>query len=163
MHNFEYRHQAALRRGLVAGEPFADLLEAAGLTLRPEALVPFARWMPPTRRSHAFDTRFFLAAAPSRIAVSVDGAESSEACWISAAAMLERHRLGEAAVIFPTRANLSRLAEHDSFAALVAHAASVPVRLLMTVHEERDGQTHLSVPPGYGYPPLTEVREPRGR
>ena len=147
---------AAMRAGLHAGEAFADILHAAGLTLDLEALVPFARWLPDHPGIRIFDTLFFLARAPDAAAPTVDATETVRLLWTTAADMLAAADRGEAAIIFPTRRNLERLAQFDSFDAAVANARAYPVRTITPHMEVRDGVPHLCLPEDSGYPVTAE-------
>jgi hypothetical protein len=84
--------------------------------------------------------------------VTVDATENSELFWASAARALAMADAGEISVIFPTRRNLERLAQFDSFAEAKAHAEAIPVSVITPRREERGGEIHLVIPDGLGYP-----------
>lgn len=142
---------AALRAGLAAGVPFAALLADAGLTLDREALVPFARWRPNMHHSRNFDTRFYLAAAPDGVTETVDGSECVSARWATAATFLASDR-----VIFPTRRNLERLAQHRDLPSAIADARRFPPTPITPWIETRDGRDWLTIPADIGYPVTAE-------
>ena len=120
---------AALRAGLDAEAPFAPLLDAHGLAIDGEALIPFARWCPNFRETRRFDTIFFLAEAPADApAPAASAREAVRAFWASAADILAEVEAGRAHVIFPTRRNLERLARFASFAEARADARAPPRR-----------------------------------
>jgi 8-oxo-dGTP pyrophosphatase MutT (NUDIX family) len=146
-----------LQRELLADEPFGDVLQRHHLRLDPDALIPFARWVPKFHSTRRFDTLFFLAKAPApeREPQVVEG-ECSGASWITAAQALERDRLGEARLIFPTRRNLERLALHDSFEALRADAQAHPIEPITPWVEELGGENFITIPEGIGYPVTRE-------
>lgn len=138
-------------------ESFADFLRTTGHRLNADALVPFAWWCPPLNLERKrFDTRFYLARMPAGETALHDGSESTRSHWITAAEALARADAGESSIIFPTRRNLERLALHDSIDALIAAARATPVELVQPVIEERDGQPHLCIPEGLGYPVTAE-------
>jgi 8-oxo-dGTP pyrophosphatase MutT (NUDIX family) len=150
----------ALRAGLHAGRSFAELLAKAGLTLAPERLVPFARWLPDHPGMRIFDARFFLAELPAGAPPArVDRTENTRLAWTSAQAMLDRD---DAPLIFPTRRTLERLAQYRSYAEAVADARAHPVRTITPWTEVRDGAEHLCIPDDLGYPvtaePVARVR-----
>lgn len=148
---------AAMRAALHAGEPFAQVLAAAGATLDLDQLVPFARWRPAHRNMRIFDTRFFLARLPADAPVaSVDRTENVRLVWASAQSVLDDADAERLAVIYPTRRNLERLAQFASYDAAVAHARDIPVRVVTPWHEERDGAPHLCIPDDLGYPVTSE-------
>lgn len=147
-----------LRRAIYAGEPIAAALAGAGGRLRPEALVPFARWLPPGGVSHrVFDTHFYLARAPEDAPQAiVDGQENVRVFWATAEVVLADADAGRARIIFPTRRNLERLARFASYDEAVADAIAHPVRTISPWSEERDGVTHLCIPDDLGYPVTSE-------
>jgi len=148
----------ALQDELVADRPFADLLRQHQLELDPEALTPFARWVPKFHAVRRFDTLFFVAPCPPgdwhpRV---IEG-ECAGAHWISAAEVLERDRRGEARLIFPTRRTLERLAQHASFDEIRADALAYPIEPVTPWVEERDGEQYITIPSDLGFP-VTEER-----
>lgn len=153
-----------LRDGLQDGRSVADLIDRHGLHIDFQALTPFARWHPAPfeRARRVFDTRFYLARAPQGQVASVDSTENVRLFWSSAADTLAMAQAGTVQVIFPTRRNLERLALHASHADLVADARRYPVDKVRPWREERDGETHLCIPTGLGYPvtsePMRQVR-----
>jgi 8-oxo-dGTP pyrophosphatase MutT (NUDIX family) len=147
----------AIRHALHAGAPMAPLIAAAGGTMRPEALVPFARWLPHGLPHRVFDTRFYLAQArPDDPVAVVDGNENVRLFWASACDVLADAEGGKATVIFPTRRNLERLARFASFEEAVADAVAHPVRAISPWVETRDGGEHLCIPDDLGYPVTAE-------
>lgn len=146
-----------IRAALARGEPFAALLDAAGLSLAGDALEPFARWCPRHANMRIFDTMFFLARLPENAPeVAVDGTENARAFWASAQAVLDLCDRGDASVIFPTRRNLERLAQHASFEAAVADARRHGTGVVTPWTELRDGTEYLCIPDDLGYPVTAE-------
>ena len=148
---------AAFRAALHTGTPLAQLLHETGASLDLNALVPFARWLPNHAPSRIFDARFYLARLPDDAApASVDATENTRLIWTTAAAMLAQADAGRAAVIFPTRRNLERLARFASFEQAAADAAAHPIRAITPWVETRSGVDHLCIPDDLGYPVTTE-------
>ena len=157
----------ALQQSLIDGAPFADLLDAHGLALDLAALVPFARWLPAFHHARTFDTMFFLARAPAPAPASATApagdwaprpqpGECVAAEWASPAELIARIDRGEASAIFPTRRNLERLARHADFAAAVADANAFAIDTITPWIEDIDGQRHVCIPDGRGYPVTRE-------
>jgi hypothetical protein len=71
--------------------------------------------------------------------------------------MLHDADAGKLAVIFPTRRNLERLAQFDSYAEAVAHAEATPIVTITPWAEDRDGVQHLCIPTDAGYPVTSEA------
>lgn len=143
----------AARAALYGGTPVGEVL--AGLALDLDALVPFARWLPPGDVSHkVFDTRFYLARLPEGAgdAATVDGNENVRLFWATAREVLDMADRGEARIIYPTRRNLERLARFGGFAEAAADARAHPVETITPWVETRDGEAWLCIPEGLGYP-----------
>jgi 8-oxo-dGTP pyrophosphatase MutT (NUDIX family) len=146
-----------LQDALVAEESFADQLTARGLQLDGAALTPFARWVPKFHAVRRFDTIFYVARCPEgdwqpRI---IEG-ECAAGEWMSAAELLERDIRGEARLIFPTRRNLERLAQHSSFDEIRADALAHRIEPVTPWVEERDGERFITIPDHLGYPVMQE-------
>lgn len=147
----------SLQEALNGGEDFAALLDAHRLTLDLEALTPFARWMPAFKQPRKFDTLFFLVAAPAGDwPPNPQEGECVAAEWVSPAELVERIARGDASAIFPTKRNLERLAQHDSLQAAVADARSHSLETIIPWVEEIDGEPHVRIPEGRGYPVIGE-------
>ena len=141
------------RARLDTGTPFAKLLEGHGWTLRPGDLVPFARWVPLSRKGRIFDTRFYLAdLGTGAVDLTPYLAESTHLFWLTARAALDKVEAGELKLIFPTRRNMERLAQFDSFQAARAHALATPIEPISPHTEVVNGEKMLCFPEGLGYP-----------
>ena len=149
---------AEMRAALHAGETLAEALAAAEATLDLRQLVPWARWRPAHRNMRIFDTRFYLAELPAKAPrATVDQTENVRLVWATAQQVLADADAGKLEVIFPTRRNLERLAQFDSFADAAAHAAATPIRTVTPWSETRNGEEHLCIPDDCGYPVTSEV------
>lgn len=154
----------ALQEALVADRSFAALLRDGGLALDLGALTAFARWLPKFHAVRRFDTMFYVAEAPPgewqpRI---IEG-ECANANWLSARAVLDLEQRGEARLIFPTRRNLERLAQHDSYAAICADANAHPIEPVSPWVETRGGEQFITIPDHLGYPVTAELIEGQWR
>jgi 8-oxo-dGTP pyrophosphatase MutT (NUDIX family) len=146
-----------MQRALLAHRSFGELLEEHGAGLDLQSLIPFARWVPKFHATRRFDTLFFLARAPApEWQPHVSGGECKGAFWITAAQALERERLGEARLIFPTRRNLERLAQHETYDAMRADAEAHSVDPISPWVEEVEGENFITIPEGIGYPVTRE-------
>ncbi len=127
------------------------------MRLDPAALTPFARWLPNFHVTRRFDTLFFLACAPSGDwQPKVIEGECTGAFWLSAAEALDREQRGDAQLMFPTRRNLERLAQHRSFAEMAADASGHAVDPITPWVEEKGGEKFIKIPEGLGYPTTSE-------
>ena len=147
-----------LRRALADGMAFGPVLDAHGLSLDLDALVPFARWCPNFKETRTFDTHFYLARVEAdHVEARVDATENVHLFWATATDVLRRADTGELKIIFPTRRNLERLAMLTSFEAASKHAAAYPIDTITPWIEEREGMQRLCIPDGLGYPVTTET------
>jgi 8-oxo-dGTP pyrophosphatase MutT (NUDIX family) len=147
----------ALQRELLAGAGLGSVLERRGLKIDAPALTRFARWVPKFHAVRRFDTMFFLARCPpGEWHPNVVAGECADARWLTAREVLDRDARGEARLIFPTRRNLERLAQHNSFDAIRADALAHPVEAVTPWVEERDGERFITIPGHLGYPVTQE-------
>lgn len=152
------REQAlAIQEALLGGRTLADELRRRSLALDPAALTLFTHWLPKLHAIRRFDTLFFIARAPAGTwQPNVGERENRTAEWTTAAEALRRDAAGEAALIFPTRCTLARLAQHTDFDAIRADALTHPVRCVTPWIEERDGAQWLTIPADLGFPVTQE-------
>lgn len=146
-----------LQQALLDGGEFAETLGSRGFRVNAGALTAFARWVPEFHAKRRFDTLFFIAPTPNddREPNAAPG-ECAAAFWVTATDVIERDRAGTVRLIFPTRRNLERLAQHDSIAAMMADAAAHPVEPITPWVEEHDGERFIAIPSDRGYPVVRE-------
>lgn len=153
-------HARDLQESLLAGRTIGELLTTRRLQLDPLALTPFARWVPKFHAVRRFDTLFFIALCPEGDwEPQVVEGECAGAAWLTASELLERDRRGEARLIFPTRRNLERLAQHSSFDEIVSDALAHPIEPVTPWVEERGGEQFITIPDHLGYPVTRERLE----
>jgi hypothetical protein len=70
--------------------------------------------------------------------------------------LLERINRGEASAIFPTKRNLERLAQHGTFDSALDDARNHMIETIIPWVEEIDGEPHVRIPEGRGYPVISE-------
>ena len=130
---------------------FADVLEGEGLRLACDLLVPFGLWITPDFVPKRFETRFYLAPAPRDQNLVHDGSEAVASEWLGPAATIEEADAGRRALVFATRMNLMRLAEHATVAAALAAEHDRPIVPVQPWVEDRaDGRTVcISADAGY--------------
>lgn len=142
---------------LIADRPFAELLRERDLSLDAKALTSFARWVPKFHAVRRFDTLFYVArCADCDWEPRVVESECAGAFWFTAAEVLERDRRGEAQLIFPTRRNLERLAQHSTFEEIRADALAHPMNPVTPWVEEVGGERFITIPDHLGYPVTRE-------
>ena len=148
------------RAALHDGTVLSDICNQYDWTLQLEKLVPFARWCPPFREKRVFDTRFYMISHDDHDAeATVDETENYNLFWSSAQGVLDKAEEGKVKIIFPTKRNLERLAMFSSFEEAAEHSGRHPVELVSPTMEKRDGEMHLCIPEGIGYPITSESIE----
>jgi 8-oxo-dGTP pyrophosphatase MutT (NUDIX family) len=149
---------ATMRRQLLEGMVFGDVVAAAGLKLDLAALTCFARWCPKMHQTRNFDTRFFLARFPDGAPMaSVDATENVRLFWGTAQSVLDDADAGRVQIIFPTRRNLERLAKLGSYEATLAEVSLIAPEKVTPFIEMRDGERHLCIPDDRGYPVTSQL------
>lgn len=119
----EYHAYDAERRALAAGEStLLALARARSLRFATDRLHYFSHWITQAGRPRRYDTRFFIAQAPSHQRPSHDGEELVAHTWIAPAQALERHRRGDFNMLFPTMKTLEALAPMQNVAAAIDFA-----------------------------------------
>jgi 8-oxo-dGTP pyrophosphatase MutT (NUDIX family) len=114
-------HRQALRSGRLR---LAGLCESEDLRLPVAAMHYVSRWITPEGSPRRFDTRFFVAAAPTEQTPLHDATETIAHEWVHPADAVARSDQGELDLMFPTRRSLEWLAGFDSAAAVLAAAGA---------------------------------------
>ena len=116
----------------------ADVLQQFGWTLDLGQLIPFARWLPRHHKDRAFDTRFYLTnLGTGNVEIEVDVTENKHLFWSGAATALELADQGKITIIYPTRRNLERLAQFETFSQCRSQAEAIPVEPITPAIEDR--------------------------
>lgn len=146
-----------LQQALHEGANFAELLSQRGLQLDLGALTTFARWMPAFKQPRKFDTLFYLVRGPAGDwNPHPQEGECVAAEWANPTSLLERIDRGEASAIFPTKRNLERLAQHARLESALSDARSHSIETIIPWVEDIDGEPHVRIPEGRGYPVISE-------
>ena len=129
-----------------------ELHEEAGIELAADAqLLPWSRWITPELVPVRFDTRFYVALAPAHSPPRPDGAETTEAAWISPRQALEGHAAGELSLVFPTIQHLESLLPYSSAEEVLAAAGERRIEPILprVVGEGKEQRVVLPGEPGY--------------
>ncbi|CCD92580.1 conserved hypothetical protein [Bradyrhizobium sp. ORS 375] len=145
----EAAHRLALCESKIS---FREVIEANGLVLALDALVPYAHWITPEGMPKRFDTWFFLAAAPPDQLGAHDGRESTDSIWVSPREALAGGDDGRFKLPFPTTRNLIRLGKQPAVADALAAARDMAIVTVMPVMTRTaDGGRELRIPREAGY------------
>jgi 8-oxo-dGTP pyrophosphatase MutT (NUDIX family) len=145
---------AEVAERLRGGERLDAALDAAGLRLAVSALVPWSRWITPLSRLQAkrFDSRFFVARAPSDAIARHDGREATESAWLEPRAALERYWARGIALAPPQVMTLAHLARHASVAGVLDEARSRPPFRVQPEVLDEGGRMTLCFPGDSAHP-----------
>lgn len=128
----------------------AQLCRRENLRLAVDAIRYVSHWITPIGEKRRFDTRFFVAVAPTSQDPLHDDQETIASLWVSPNEALDRARRGELAMIPPTIANLEFLAPyHSSHEAVdAAQRIGIPTPILPKLRYDVDGRVIGIVFPG---------------
>ena len=113
------------RRALAEGQgSLLDLLREQRLTLATDALAYLSRWITQAGRPRRFDTRFFVARAPSRQQSEHDGSELLHHAWLTPDEALARNARGDVNLLYPTIKTLQTLGQFRKVDEALAFARS---------------------------------------
>lgn len=144
-------------------DALAEFLRAKRLRLDAGALVPFARWVTPEAETRRYDTRFFLAVAPSGQTGAHDSRETMASFWATPRAVLDRFDAREVQVAPPTHKTLEILASARSTSdalALARGAILRPICPKLFMHHEGEATLLALALPGDSNHDVTELRAP---
>ncbi|MGZ5235891.1 MAG: MBL fold metallo-hydrolase [Caldimonas sp.] len=100
----------------------AELCAKERVHLDAGALVYLSHWLTPIGRAKRYDTRFFIAAAPTSQTAIFDGTEMVEQLWIAPTEALARSRTLK--LLTPTQKTLETIARFPDVESLMAWAAA---------------------------------------
>jgi 8-oxo-dGTP pyrophosphatase MutT (NUDIX family) len=137
---------------------FLDLCRDERLRLLVGDVHYFAHWITPRGAPRRFDTRFFVAAAPTGQIAAHDAGETIDEIWITPHDALAAHRSGTIEIIFPTIRNLQAIGRFASSGELLAAASaassSVPTIEPRVVADGNGVRIVLPGDPGYDEAPV---------
>ena len=129
-----------------------ELEEEVAVTLEShEGLVAFSRWITPEEVKIRYDTRFYLAPAPSHCSPAADDEEIVEVAWFTPAEALQRHAAGEVQLVFPTIKQLEALLGFATVEQALSAARSQPVEPILPRFTVVDGEPQVLLPGDPGY------------
>jgi 8-oxo-dGTP pyrophosphatase MutT (NUDIX family) len=137
-----------------------ELSEEAGVTMTPDALTPFARWVTPEVEIKRFDAVFFVAVVPPDQQAAHCGEETTEGIWLDPADAIARCRAGAIALPPPTWTTLRTLERFSTMDDVIAWARTrriVPVQPKMM---DAEGGTLLVLPGDPQYPAIADFETP---
>ena len=134
-----------------------DLCKKEGLRLATDDIYYVSHWITPMGERRRFDTRFFIARAPSAQEPLHDDGETIESFWISPQEAIERAHEKDLMLMPPTKANIEFLLPHKTTEEVLAAAAKigVPQAILPKLKTDSDGRVvGIAMPGDPGYDAL---------
>ncbi|TQF73310.1 NUDIX hydrolase [Rhodococcus spelaei] len=136
---------ADARRRLEARElSFSEFLASENLVLRADLLRPWANWITPVGEHRRYDTRFFVAAAPTGQVADGATSEAEEVAWQTPEQAVADWSQGRTMLLPPTWTQLRSIDQFDSVADVLAAQPEIPA-ILPTLYEE-DGSLRVRFP-----------------
>jgi 8-oxo-dGTP pyrophosphatase MutT (NUDIX family) len=139
----------ALQESLSAGQSWTEALQAHGLRLQTEGLVPWTRWITPKQASvtnKRFDTRFFIAQVPADQTARHDDHETTETLWINPREALLRYWDREIELAPPQIMSLVHLSRHAHAHSVLAEAQSRLPPVVLPEPFDQDGIRTICYP-----------------
>ncbi|MBV1878448.1 MAG: NUDIX hydrolase [Pseudomonadales bacterium] len=109
-----------------------ETVEETGIKTDPDTFVWFAHWTPPPIPQKRFRTWFYAAKIVGDDAISIDGEEIHDHCWINPQQALDKQKSGEIKVVAPTWVTLYYLSRYASVEALLERFSSTPPKRYLT-------------------------------
>ena len=134
------------------GRSFHDVIRERHLSLDASVLAPWSWWITPKAEPRRYDTRFFLARAPTHRAAP-DNKEVTEGAWLTPRAALDAFAAGDIFLAPPTLATLEDLLGLESFE-VAAASVQLPLQPICPLLVEGDEMV-LALPGD----PLHDVKE----
>ena len=131
------------------GYAFDEVLAQMQLRLQTQSLAPWSRWITPRVPSvmnKRFDTRFFVAAAPSDQIAKHDNHEATESIWITPRAALEQYRNGQIELAPPQIMSLAHLTRFGNVQGVMSEAKSRPPAMIQPEPFDDDGTRVICYP-----------------
>jgi hypothetical protein len=134
---------------LSEGLSFDAVLAHQGLQLDTQGVLPWSRWITPRMPSVSnkrFDTRFFVAAAPSDQTARHDDHEATESVWLSPRVALTQYWEGKIELAPPQIISLAHLARHSTVDSVLDEARRRTPPLIQPEPFDQDGMRVLTYP-----------------
>jgi 8-oxo-dGTP pyrophosphatase MutT (NUDIX family) len=150
----EVVHRLAAHRRAVNNSTmgFVEMMDLETMSLDMRGLAYLAHWVTPVGPPRRFDTRFFVALAPSDQTAACDEGETVADQWVRPVDALDAHARGELDMIFPTIRNLLAIAHLNTARDVLDHAnALTTVPRIEPRVLERDGKIVILIPGDEGF------------
>lgn len=144
--------QFSLDRHYPGERPLADLMDHLAASFELDTVAHFAHWTTPETALKRWNTRFFIARAPSIHQTWCDGRETVAAEWIEPALALELSDRGERDLLFSTKLNLHLLAGSATVEEAILAARARPLFEVCPWTDTVGERFRARISPEAGYP-----------
>ncbi|MCU1362854.1 MAG: hypothetical protein JWM55_682 [Acidimicrobiaceae bacterium] len=146
------QRMAVHRRAINAGQlDFLTMMKSEDLLLDLRGLEYIAHWITPVGRSRRYDTRFFVALAPSDQRATHDARETVADEWIRPVDALAAYQRGEFDMVTPNIRNLQAVAGLARAEDVLSYARSLEaIPCVRPTVVDRDGVLVVGAPGGGG-------------
>lgn len=150
----------AYRDALNAGTTrLLDVCHREGLALDVGPVHYVSHWITPELAPRRYDTRFFIAAAPSGQVARHDDGETIASIWIRPREALRRFDVGDIELLPPTIENLRAIGRFPTTGEVMAWAEQVTdVPAMLPIVLVEDGQVLILRPGDVGYEEAAEAK-----
>lgn len=146
-----HRASAQAREGF----QFIEVLQELNLKLATQGLLPWSRWITPrvpSVQQKRFDTRFFIAVAPSNQTARHDPRETSAGEWMRPRDALERYWARDIELAPPQIMSLAHLSRFADIASILAEARRRPPPVIQPEPIAMDGGRIVAYPGDPAHP-----------
>ena len=149
----DIKRMANLRRSVNAGEiDVHAILRDEGLWLDLRGIEYLAHWITPLGMPRRYDTRFFVALAPSGQVATHDAGETVADQWFRPRDALDAHAPGDFDLMFPTIRNLEAIADFSSAGEVLNYARSLEsIPCVVPQIRRRDDEIVIVTPGDEGF------------
>lgn len=144
--------QFSLDRHYPGERPLSDLMDHLAARFELDTMAHFGHWTTPETAPKRWNTRFFIARAPSIHQTSCDGKEIVAAEWIEPTLALELADRGERDLLFSTKLNLHLLASSATVDEAILAARARPKFEVCPWTDAVGERFRARISPDAGYP-----------
>ena len=131
---------------------FVDMMQREGLLLDLRGVAYLAHWVTPVGPPRRYDTRFFVALAPSGQVAAHDAGETVADQWVRPVDALVQHERGDLEMILPTIRNLEAIAHFSTASEVLEYANSqTSIPCIEPRIVDRGGEVVILIPGDDGF------------
>ena len=156
----EANRLAALRQDMAQNKlSFMDILQREQIKAATDRIAYFSHWVTQAGRPRRYDTRFFVAQAPTGQTALQDNHETVGQIWVRPDQAIDLHRAGTLNLMFPTIKTLESLAPFKFVEELLEYARKPRPKQVMApvTGVARSGESHTLIPGDFAYAEIKKL------